>query len=288
MSPIGRVFIVLNLFLAGGFAVMAGQLLNKQANYKQMLADAKEQHAEEVDLLDIKVADLKAKEGNFDTAKAELSGQLDSERNKNANLQDDIKRLSELTSSQAADLKKAVSLQDAANTNAQAAFAQAKEAYDASIKAQGVRDDAVRAKDAAVAENRNFRNDIAALNETISRKDQEILGLRRDNSEKDLLIAAAKVRGFSEAMAAPSLSGTVTNASGRLCTISISANPGNVDIQDQINRRPFSFAIFDDSGYKAEAVATSYVESANAVMCTIRVRNGGATIRTGDKASTQQ
>lgn len=288
MSPIGRVFIVLNLFLAGGFAVMAGQLLNKQANYKQMLADAKEQHAEEVDQLDIKIADLTAKESNFDTTKAELNGQLDAERNKNANLEDDIKRLSELTSSQAADLKKAVSLQEAANTNAQAAFAQAKEAYDASIKAQGVRDDAVRAKDAAVAENRNFRNDIAALNETVARKDQEILGLRRDNSEKDLLIAAAKVRGFSEAMAAPSLSGTVTNASGRLCTISISANPGNVDIQDQINRRPFSFAIFDDSGYKAEAVATSYVESANAVMCTIRVRNGGATIRTGDKASTQQ
>ena len=288
MSPIGRVFIVLNLFLAGGFAVMAGQLLNKQANYKQMLADAKEQHAEEVDQLDIKIADLTLKESNFDTTKAELNGQLDAERNKNANLEDDIKRLSELTSSQAADLKKAVSLQEAANTNAQAAFAQAKEAYDASIKAQGVRDDAVRAKDAAVAENRNFRNDIAALNETVARKDQEILGLRRDNSEKDLLIAAAKVRGFSEAMAAPSLSGTVTNASGRLCTISISANPGNVDIQDQINRRPFSFAIFDDSGYKAEAVATSYVESANAVMCTIRVRNGGATIRTGDKASTQQ
>ena len=288
MSPIGRVFIVLNLFLAGGFAVMAGQLLNKQANYKQMLADAEEQHAKEVAEKDIKIDDLRTKESNFDSTKSMLSGQLDAERNRNAKLEDDNKRLTELTSSQSADLKKAVSLQEAANTNAQAAFAQAKEAYDASIKAQGVRDDAVRAKDAAVAENRNFRNDIAALNETIARKDQEILGLRRDNSEKDLLIAAAKVRGFSEAMAAPSLSGTVTNASGRLCTISISANPGNVDIQDQINRRPFSFAIFDDSGYKAEAVATSYVESANAVMCTIRVRNGGATIRTGDKASTQQ
>ena len=288
MSPIGRVFIVLNLFLAGGFAVMAGQLLNKQANYKQMLADAEEQHAKEVAEKDVRIDDLRTKESNFDSTKSMLSGQLDAERNRSAKLEDDNKRLTELTSSQSADLKKAVSLQEAANTNAQAAFAQAKEAYDASIKAQGVRDDALRAKDAAVAENRNFRNDIAALNETVARKDQEILGLRRDNSEKDLLIAAAKVRGFSEAMAAPSLSGTVTNASGRLCTISISANPGNVDIQDQINRRPFSFAIFDDSGYKAEAVATSYVESANAVMCTIRVRNGGATIRTGDKASTQQ
>ncbi len=288
MSPIGRVFIVLNLFLAGGFAVMAGQLLNKQANYKQMLADEKDLHEKDVAEKDAKISDLVAEKGNIDVAKTTLEQQLDAARNTVAKLQDDNKRLSELTSSQSADLKKAVSLQEAANTSAQAAFAQAKEAYDASIKAQAVRDDAVRAKDAAVAENSNFRNDIAALNETISRKDQEILGLRRENSEKDLLIAAAKVRGFSEAMAAPSLSGTVTNASGRLCTISISANPGNVDIQDQINRRPFSFAIFDDSGYKAEAVATSYVESANAVMCTIRVRNGGATIRTGDKASTQQ
>ncbi|MAD34934.1 MAG: hypothetical protein CMJ88_14430 [Planctomycetes bacterium] len=288
MSPIGRVFIVLNLFLAGGFAVMAGQLLNKQANYKQMLADEMDLHEKDVAEKDAKISDLVAEKGNIDVAKTTLEQQLDAARNTVAKLQDDNKRLSELTSSQSADLKKAVSLQEAANTSAQAAFAQAKEAYDASIKAQAVRDDAVRAKDAAVAENSNFRNDIAALNETISRKDQEILGLRRDNSEKDLLIAAAKVRGFSEAMAAPSLSGTVTNASGRLCTISISANPGNVDIQDQINRRPFSFAIFDDSGYKAEAVATSYVESANAVMCTIRVRNGGATIRTGDKASTQQ
>jgi len=288
MSPIGRVFIVLNLFLAGGFAVMAGQLLNKQANYKQMLADEMDLHEKDVAEKDAKISDLVAEKGNIDVAKTTLEQQLDAARNTVAKLQDDNKRLSELTSSQSADLKKAVSLQEAANTSAQAAFAQAKEAYDASIKAQAVRDDAVRAKDAAVAENSNFRNDIAALNETISRKDQEILGLRRENSEKDLLIAAAKVRGFSEAMAAPSLSGTVTNASGRLCTISISANPGNVDIQDQINRRPFSFAIFDDSGYKAEAVATSYVESANAVMCTIRVRNGGATIRTGDKASTQQ
>lgn len=288
MSPIGRVFIVLNLFLAGGFAVMAGQLLNKQANYKQMLADEMDLHEKDVAEKDAKISDLVAEKGNIDVAKTTLEQQLDAARNTVAKLQDDNKRLSELTSSQSADLKKAVSLQEAANTSAQAAFAQAKEAYDASIKAQAVRDDAVRAKDAAVAENSNFRNDIAALNETISRKDQEILGLHRDNSEKDLLIAAAKVRGFSEAMAAPSLSGTVTNASGRLCTISISANPGNVDIQDQINRRPFSFAIFDDSGYKAEAVATSYVESANAVMCTIRVRNGGATIRTGDKASTQQ
>ena len=69
MSPIGRVFIVLNLFLAGGFAVMAGQLLNKQANYKQMLADEMDLHEKDVAEKDAKISDLVAEKGNIDVAK---------------------------------------------------------------------------------------------------------------------------------------------------------------------------------------------------------------------------
>lgn len=287
MSPIGRVFIVLNLFLASGFAVMAGQLLNKQANWKQKHADEVASHEADNVKFGQQIEDLKTERGNAENAKTSFETQLAAAQTEIGNLQDENKRLSALTSSQAADLKKAVSLQEAANTRAKDAFEQAQAAYQASIAAQSVRDEAVRSKDSAEAENRNLKNNIAALNETISSKDEQIASLERDNSEKDLLISAAKIRGFSEAMAAPTLSGTVTNASGRLCTISIVDNPGNVDIQDQINRRPFSFAIFDENGYKAEAIATKYEASANAVLCTIRVRNNGATIRTGDKASTQ-
>ena len=287
MSPIGRVFIVLNLFLASGFAVMAGQLLNKQANWKQKHADEVASHEADNVKFGQQIEDLKTERGNAENAKTSFETQLAAAQTEIGNLQDENKRLGALTSSQAADLKKAVSLQEAANTRAKDAFEQAQAAYQASIAAQGVRDEAVRSKDSAEAENRNLKNNIAALNETISSKDEQIASLERDNSEKDLLISAAKIRGFSEAMAAPTLSGTVTNASGRLCTISIVDNPGNVDIQDQINRRPFSFAIFDENGYKAEAIATKYEASANAVLCTIRVRNNGATIRTGDKASTQ-
>lgn len=287
MSPIGRVFIVLNLFLAGGFAVMAGQLLNKQDNWKQKHAEEVASHEADNVKLGKQIEDLKSERGNAENAKTSFETQLQAAQNTIGTLQDDNKRLAELTSSQAADLKKAVSLQESANTQAKAAFEASQAAYQASIESQKVRDDAVRSKDTAEAENRNLKNDIVALNETINGKDQQIASLERDNSEKDLLIAAAKVRGFSEAMAAPNLAGTVTNASGRLCTISIADNPGNVDIQDQINRRPFSFAIYDANGYKAEAVATKYEASANAVLCTVRVKNGNAQIRTGDKASTQ-
>ncbi|MCK5940807.1 MAG: hypothetical protein KAI24_02460 [Planctomycetes bacterium] len=287
MSPIGRVFIVLNLFLATGFAVMAGQLLNKQANYKEQLAT--EQAAREADTKKFEQEKevLRQELSSAQVAKTAFENQLAALRNANGKLQDDNKRLSALTSSQAADLKKAVALQEAANTQAKAAFEASQAAYQASIDAQKIRDEAVRSKDSAEAENRNLKNEIASLNETIGSKEQQIAALERDNSEKDLLIAAAKVRGFTEAMAAPTLAGTVTNASGRLCTISIADNPGNVDIQDQINRRPFRFAIYDENGYKAEAVATKYEPSANAILCNVQFTNGSAKIRTGDKASTK-
>ena len=88
-------------------------------------------------------------------------------------------------------------------------------------------------------------------------------------------------------MAAPTLAGTVTNVSGRLCTISVADNPGNVDIQDQILRRPFRIAIYDEAGYKAEAVATKYEPSANAILCNVMFTKDSAQIKTGDRASTK-
>ena len=76
MSPIGRVFIVLNLFLASGFAVMAGQLLNKQANYKQMHADVSaEKDTAETKFLQ-QIEDLKTERGNAENAKTSFETQL--------------------------------------------------------------------------------------------------------------------------------------------------------------------------------------------------------------------
>ena len=107
MSPIGRVFIVLNLFLAGGFAVMAGQLLNKQANYKQMLADETAAHEDDNKKHQQQIEDLKTERGNAENAKTSFETQLAAAQTTIGNLQDENKRLAALTSSQAADLKKA-------------------------------------------------------------------------------------------------------------------------------------------------------------------------------------
>jgi len=287
MSPIGRVFIVLNLILAAGFAVTGGQLLQNQHKYKDLFSAEQEARKSDDDRAQNQIAQLKQERNTFQNASTANQAELLAAKTQVAKLQDDNKYLSQTSSDNSAELKKSVALQEAANTDAKAAHADARLAYKDSIAATGVRDEAVRAKDAAETENRTLKNEIAGLNSTIGDKDGALASLDRDNQEQKLLVSAAIVNGFLPSMAAPDLAGVVTNASGRLCTISIGENPGNVDIQSMIQRRPFRFAIYDDNGYKAEAVATKYEPSANSVLCNLMFTNGEATIRTGDKASTK-
>ena len=287
MSPIGRVFIVFNLLLAGGFATVAGTYLQKQHNFKSKFEAEKTEKEAIVKQRDIDLEILRGERNTLETQKTTFQNQLAAANNQIATLQDEKKRLDTLTASQDASLKQLLSQAEAANSQSKAAFDQARDAYQASIKAGDEKNAAVTAKNAAEAENRALKNEIASLNDVIGQKNVALAALEKDNSEQKLLVQAATVNGFLPGMAAPNLSGTVTNASGRLCTISITANPGNVDIQDQIERRPFRFAISDASGYKAEAVATKYEKSANAVLCNILLTNGSATIKTGDSANTK-
>jgi len=286
MSPLGRVFIVLNLALAGGFAVFAGTHLQKQDNFKKKWEAAEQSKKDEVTRLSAQIEQIDGERRIFENAKTANETQLGEANKQIGRLLDENKRLEEVTSKNAALIAQLVSTAEAGNTEAKAAFERAQEAYAMAIKDQQAKDEAVRAKDAAEAENRTLKNQIAQLDETVEGKNAMIASLEKDNSEQKLLVSAATVNGFLPAMAAPTLAGTVTNASGRLVTISISDNPGDVDIQDQINRRPFRFAISDASGYKAEAVATKYEPTANAVLCNVLLTAGSRPIRAGDSATT--
>ncbi len=120
-------------------------------------------------------------------------------------------------------------------STAKAAMDQADAAYKMAIADQKVKDDSVRAKDAAEAENRLLKNEIASLNGTVTNKNTD--------------------------------------------------NPGTVDNPDQLAKRKFSFAIYDASGYKGEAVATEYHASENAITCTLMLTKGE--IKSGDLAATK-
>ena len=109
--------------------------------------------------------------------------------------------------------------------------------------------------------------------------------MKKEGSELKMLVKVAETNGFLRAMAAPNLSGLVTSAAGRLCTIQINENPGNVDIAGEIEKGKWGFAIYDASGYKGEAIATKFEASANAVLCNVYLVKGE--IKQGDRAATK-
>ncbi|HEU4420808.1 MAG TPA: hypothetical protein VFT55_17855 [Planctomycetota bacterium] len=288
MSPVGRVFIVLNLVLAGGFAYVSGTFLQKQDNYKQKFERSEKAKTELEKAKDAQIAQLEHERAAFENAKTANEAELLQTRNQLAQTKGENDQLHKKLGELEADTKKLVSLAEAANTESKAAFDRAKAAYDMAIADQKTRDDAVNAKNTAEAENRTLKTEIANYVETVKNKDLNIASLEKDKSELNLLVSVAVANGFSPAMAAPNLTGLVTSANGRLCTIQITDNPGKVDIADQISKRPFNFAIHDAaSGYKGEAVATKYEASANAVLCNLFLVKDGMSIKEGDRAATK-
>jgi len=285
MSPIGRVFIVLNLVLAGVFVGFGGTYLQKQHDFKSQLEAEQKARTEEAGRLQGDITRLEQERNNFENAKTARETELDAMKNRVAQVEDENKRLHQQNASFEGDIKKLTSLAEAANTQMKAAFDQSDAAFKMATADQKVKDEAVSLKNAAEAENRTLKTTIASLQETIGGKDLQIAGLQKDVSEKDLLVSVAKQKGFLEGMAAPSLAGMVTNASGRLCTIQVTDNPGDIDISEVIAKMPFSFAIYDASGYKGEATATHYEPSAKAVLCNLTLVKG--TVKEGDRASTK-
>lgn len=285
MSPIGRVFIVLNLLLAGAFVGFSGTHLQKQSNYKKQLEAEQKAHAESKQAWEAEKTRLENDRTTFEVAKTQLETGLNGTKNQLASSQDENKRLTAHNSSLEADIKALRQVADANKQTTEAAFAKAEAAYQMAIADQKTKDESVRAKDAAQEENRGLKNEIAGLNETVAAKNLQIADLQKERSEDHLLLAAARERGFLPSMAAPSLSGTVTHTSGRLCTIAVTENPGNIDIADHLTKNKFRIGIFDKSGYKGEAVATEYDAQAKSILCSVILVNKG-TIIPGDTAST--
>ena len=286
MSPIGRVFIVLNLLLAGGFVVVSGTHLQKQHNWKSKCEAEKKAHDDDVTKLTAESKRLESERNTFENAKTANETQLGESKRANSLLEDENKRLSQQLATMEGDVKKLLAAAEAANTEMKSAFSQSKAAYDMAIADQKVKDDAVRAKDAAEAENRGLKNEIAGLKSTVDTRDGSIKSLETEKSQLSLLVKVAEANGFLRSMAAPNLAGLVTTAAGNLVTIQITDNPGNVDIKAEIERAKWGFAIYDASGYKGEAYPERYEASANAILCKVGLLKGGA-IREGDKAATK-
>jgi hypothetical protein len=285
MSPIGRAFIVLNLALAGAFLVVSGTYLQKQDSFKKKYEAEVASHKKSNDEHAATKKSLESERSVFENAKTQAETALAKETTALQQAQDENTALSKRLGEFEGSMKQLQATAAASLTEMKSALEKANAAFNQNVADQKTRDEAVRAKDAAVAENRDLKDKISKMEEAATGLNANIKTLESDKSSLQLLVKVAEANGFIRSMAAPNLSGLVTTASPNLCTIQVTENPGQVDIKQAIELGKWSFAIYDGSTYKGEAVAERYEASANAVLC--RVQNVKGEIKQGDKAATK-
>lgn len=280
MSPIGRVFIVLNLALACTFVGFAGTYLQRQDDYNKLFTKEKEDRAADNKRNVAKIAELEQQASTSDVAKATLEQRLTSLTNEKQRLEDDNAAKDRRLAEQELAQKSMASSMSAMSTEIAAASRNAKEAFDKAVAAEGVKDTAVREKDDAAAKFKDATLKIASLEEAGASKDQQIAMLTKKNGELDLLVSVARVKGFLDSMAVPPLSGTIAHIAGRLVTIQVDNNPTNAEIKPG-----YAFAVYDGTTYKGEAIVTEADAEKNVAFARLDLVKGE--IKVGDKANTK-
>jgi|JI91814BRNA_FD_contig_101_667275_length_1289_multi_2_in_0_out_0_2 hypothetical protein len=282
MSSVGRIFIVLNLILAGVFVYFSGVVLREQADWKAKHTVDVAAKNKEIDALKSNVValgnDVSAKERQLDTAaqvNETIRSELKKEQERNeaaekrlAAVQGDLATLQANTTTTAAAIERASK--------------SAEEQSKLALEASRVRDESIRAKEVAVADLRDANDKIAALEATIGGNGEMIAKLETQVREQGVLIefANSKMPGLF-AHALPKLGGTIqrVDADGQLLTVLVTDDPSEVGVKPG-----YTFAVFNGQKYKGEALVTDV--DGKFAFCRV-TRSTGEKIVTGDSASTQ-
>lgn len=84
---------------------------------------------------------------------------------------------------------------------------------------------------------------------------------------------------------APRFAGVVTSVNGYSCTLDVRENRFGKGVAAVVAEAPFRVAIYDDSGFKAEAIAVFIDPETGGVVCRLMFTKGEADIVKGDLAS---
>lgn len=284
MSSLGKIFIVLNLVLAGAFFGWAYNAYNTNAEFKAKYEKEMADHAASKKALEADVAKLKAEGQELTNAKNTLQNERDEARRLAERNKADYDSESQKNSQMRADLSKVA----ATLSDIEAGKNKLQGERDKAIAAQRDAEDKARAAtDAQMAAEKDAADKNAALeaaNNTIADMEKAATSSSKEISRLETELATlvantgARVADFA---AMPDIKGAVLDISTAVQPGLIAINKGSADGV----KRGFTFEIYDGKVYKGQA----RVEFVHETMCSaILTRSvAGQSIRQGDGAATR-
>lgn len=284
MSPIGRIFIVLNLILAALFLSWAAQNVATSHEYKA-------KYDEEVAAHDTTRGDL---EGQLSKVRAELdtaSTEADSARSDASDAQAEADRQTAANADLDRQVREANARGDqmtSAISDIEAQLGQIESSKDEAVsarrEAENERDDALRSAQEANTRSEELETANAALEKNINDLKGELVAMQGQVSQLDTQLATlVDVTGvsYSEIAAQDQIDAVVLQAL-------YDSKPGlvalNVGSNDGV-KRGYTFEVFDGDNYKGQV----RVENVREDMCTALIlrMQDGETIKANDKAATR-
>lgn len=283
MSPIGRIFIVVNLVLAVVFLGWASANLSKTEEYKALYeaeqaakAQLDEEKSAEISGL---TTDLNQKtndntslvrdKAELDAQRTRLDADLVAEKAKNAELMSRLEGVESRLGDLDGAVEKASSEASDANERAMAATEAKVAAENAQVDAEERADDLQRQLDEA-------QDSIASLEVSINAANKQIADL-------DTALTVAKEQGFD-----PGAGIVQPLIDGAVMMVSYDINPGIVLINrgsaDGV-RRGQTFDVYSGNQYKARVRVTNVHE--NSCSAVVEKAYEGRSIAQGDSASTR-
>ncbi|MEM7205972.1 MAG: hypothetical protein AAF628_37300 [Planctomycetota bacterium] len=281
MSPIGRVFIVINLVLAATFVGFAGTYLQRQANFKSLYeqSQAELQTATESSQREVAAAQDQMRQGDRELRAHKQ--QLDAATTENSSLTEKNQQLESQLADLASDIKSLTSQTGTMDQAIQQSVATAKQAYDDALEAIQAREAALNEKQVAEEALSVAQASVSDLETQLADANGRISALEQENAENALAMSVIAKRAPGVlAQVQPEIRGVVeaVQPGGQLLTVRITDAPEALDIKSG-----YRFAIFKDE-YKGEAVIQD-VEGSFA-FCRMTTTRPGQFPQVGDDAAT--
>lgn len=285
MSPIGRIFIFINLVLAAVFLGAGASFLagtdRYRALYETEVRDRGtdvEDYEEQIGALRGQVdeakrieGDMRSKNTQLETEVEGLKGDLQAEKRSVAQLESQWSNVS-------STLETMSSQMEAVNERAAEAQSQAMAAVQERGEAMAAQKEATEAREEIQRQYDEIQQTVAELERQLNTSNEEVASLQTslDTVKKNYGVSDEEI-----GVAAPKIDGSVLSVNEIAGAQYVFINRGSVDDV----KRGYVFDIFDGGVYKGRAK----VEAVNESTCTARitVQNEGTSVSSGDTVTTQ-
>jgi hypothetical protein len=283
MSPIGRVFAVLNVGFAFMFLYHAGVYMQRDAFWKQKYTTLESTSEDEIKALEASNTSLQDAASQSELQKETLERRVAVLNEQITELTRERDRLSQSNTNFEAQLQGMEASLRSINSTLEENTRKTEDWQQKFMAAESTKDDALAAQSGAENELRQAQNTISQLQNRLSERDSSIEQLTAQVQTQTLKLEALQRKAPGLVIdTPPPMFGSVVrvDAEGRLLTIVVSDKPDGVDIEPG-----HQFAIYKGATYKGEATVTGV--DGNFAFCRMTSRVAGQNPAADDQATSK-